>query len=35
MLLLLLVVLGVGGLVVGIGFSLAPKEDYITETPVE
>lgn len=35
LLLLLLVVLGVGGLVVGIGFSLAPKEDYITETPVE
>jgi hypothetical protein len=33
--LLLLVVLGVGGLVIGVGFSLALKEEYITETPVE
>jgi hypothetical protein len=35
LLLLFLVVLGVGGLVVGIGFSLGPKEEYITEIPVE
>ncbi|UCD88487.1 MAG: hypothetical protein JSW04_08400 [Desulfobacterales bacterium] len=33
--LVLLVVLGVGGLVISIGFSLTPKNAGITETPVE
>jgi len=33
--LLLLIVLGIGGLTVGIGFSIAPKDVHIIETPVE